>query len=289
MVSEPSRVILTNYCIMASSALLWYDVALTFTAEVERIWCRESTYVTVVYLIMRYTAVLERAIFVLEIMLSGIDSTACSFLTHTNDILYVITLLSTATVIAVRVYGISAKNWKYLLVMGPLSLVRPILYIIETTQYKAIQAGRPLGCAYVYMLSENALEQVSIIASATMIASHGILIVVTAIKAFSIARLARPCHMKLPLVKLLKRDGVVFLLSVVFNLFVKFCASPDNSVALWLVWPYFYEVTNVIIIARFILDVRGLHSLADPGLSATNGLRSHRSLGFVPDNDPSRV
>ncbi len=58
-----------------TQALLWYDVALTFTAEVERIWCREFTYVTVVYLIMRYTAVLERGIFVLEIMLFGIDST----------------------------------------------------------------------------------------------------------------------------------------------------------------------------------------------------------------------
>ena len=48
---------------------------------------------------------------------------------------------------------------------------------------------------------------VSTIASVTMLASHAILIIVTAIKARYMARLASESHMRLPLVKLLVRDS----------------------------------------------------------------------------------
>ena len=77
-----------NYCIIASSgelrraplvsalhlatysaALLWFDFALTFTTEVKRIWRRRFSGATVVYLLTRYIAVVERVFFVLEVLL----------------------------------------------------------------------------------------------------------------------------------------------------------------------------------------------------------------------------
>ena len=77
-----------NYCIIASSgklrrtplaialdispypaAVLWFDFALTFTTEVRRIWRRKFTGATLVYLLMRYIAVIERIFFVLEVLL----------------------------------------------------------------------------------------------------------------------------------------------------------------------------------------------------------------------------
>ena len=104
---------------------------------------------------MRYSAVVERTVFVLEVVLWDINNTvslkltsiiarlvdrithtrqACSFLTHTDDFLYITNLLATAAVVAIRVYGISANNWKYLVVVGPLSLVRPVLYIVSSSR-----------------------------------------------------------------------------------------------------------------------------------------------------------
>ena len=77
-----------NYCIIASSgklwrtpfvfalylsscpvAVLWFDFALTFTTEVRRIWRREFSGATLVFLLMRYIAVVERVFFVLEVLL----------------------------------------------------------------------------------------------------------------------------------------------------------------------------------------------------------------------------
>ena len=52
---------------VASTALLWFDFALTFTAEVEQIWMRKFTGATIVYLLMRYSALIHRVFFMLEV------------------------------------------------------------------------------------------------------------------------------------------------------------------------------------------------------------------------------
>ncbi|KAI0740825.1 hypothetical protein C8Q76DRAFT_641424 [Earliella scabrosa] len=155
---------------------------------------------------------------------------------------------------------------------GPSSPLR------QTARYKAIQAHRPLGCTYDYMLPESALEQFSMIASATTLASHALLILVTGIKTVSTARLARQSRMKAPLVTLLIRDGIVFLIIVIFNIFAQFYASPNDNAVVWVVWPYFYEVMNVIIVAHFLLDVRGLYP--HPGETLHSGVPS--SIMFNP-------
>ncbi|KAI0740815.1 hypothetical protein C8Q76DRAFT_608423 [Earliella scabrosa] len=268
----------TNYCIMASSAVLWFDTGLTLTDEVERVWRRPGlSWVTIAYLAMRYSAVMARVVFVLEFLLSSMDD-RCSVLTHLNDVLYILNTLTTATVIIIRVYGISASNWKYLLLVVPLSLVRPILYGIETARYKTTQAGRPFGCVYHYTLSDVVLKQFSTIASVTMLASHAILIIVTAIKARYMARLASESHMRLPLVKLLVRDSKTAAVLVPFSLYANPAPLLGVNATIWLVWPYFYEVMNVIIVSRFMLDIRGLYpSTQTDAVATTTMARSHVS------------
>ncbi|RDX48615.1 hypothetical protein OH76DRAFT_1483714 [Lentinus brumalis] len=91
-----------------------------------------------------------------------------------------------------------------------------------------------------------------------MVASHAVLVFVTMVKTFSIKRLAWRSRMRTPLATLLLRDGILFLVLLVFNAFANFYANPKNSTTLFLVWPYFHEIIYVIILSHFILDVRGL-------------------------------
>ena len=50
-------------------ALLWFDFALTFPTEVRRIWRYKFSGATVVYLFTRYTAIVDRVLFVTEVLL----------------------------------------------------------------------------------------------------------------------------------------------------------------------------------------------------------------------------
>ncbi|TBU56306.1 hypothetical protein BD310DRAFT_629608 [Dichomitus squalens] len=69
LIAAYPRLLVENYCIVASSALLWFDFALTFTTEVRRIWRRRFTGATLVYLFTRYTALLDRLFFASEVLL----------------------------------------------------------------------------------------------------------------------------------------------------------------------------------------------------------------------------
>ena len=62
------------------AALLWFDFALTFTTEVQRIWRRKFSGATVVYLFMRYSALIERVLFVLEVLVWKSSDKVCSFI-----------------------------------------------------------------------------------------------------------------------------------------------------------------------------------------------------------------
>ncbi|KAI0325846.1 hypothetical protein GY45DRAFT_1225507, partial [Cubamyces sp. BRFM 1775] len=79
-----------NYCIIASSALLWFDIALTVTTERERIWKRKITWANIVYLGMRYVGAIERIFFVLEVLVWNFSDrvrSLCAGITHTDDTL----------------------------------------------------------------------------------------------------------------------------------------------------------------------------------------------------------
>ena len=62
-----------------NSALLWFDCILTFQKEVQCMWRHRFTGATVVYLAMRYIAVVERVILVLMGVLWTINDAVVLF------------------------------------------------------------------------------------------------------------------------------------------------------------------------------------------------------------------
>ncbi|KAI0351958.1 hypothetical protein OH77DRAFT_1498209 [Trametes cingulata] len=242
------RLLVENYCIIASSALLWFDFALTLPEEYKRIWRRKFTGATVVYLLTRYIAVIERIFFVLEVLVWNSSDQpyspfpSCGGITHTDDVLLFLNYLAFTAFTTLRVYGVWGRDWKPLLIVLPLSLVRPILLMYENTHYVPVQAGPPFGCVELSYVPDKLLSDVtvSIATRATTIAADGILIILTWIKTFGIKRDSIQTGLRTPLATLLLRDGPL-----------------DHTV--WLVWPYFDQVITVICLSRFMLDLRGLY------------------------------
>ncbi|KAI0700995.1 hypothetical protein C8T65DRAFT_559598, partial [Cerioporus squamosus] len=259
-----------NYCIVASTALLWFDFALTFTTEVRRIWRRRFTGATVVYLFTRYTALIERIFFVLEVLLwNSTDESlfqTCGRIDRVDDVLTIINYFAFASFTILRVYGVWGRDWKPLLLVIPLTLVRPALYIVESSNYVPIQYGPPWGCAEpLSRLSYSSLtfscdHAVSTIAKAANIAADAILIALTWVKTFGINKDSTRLGVRTPLATLLLRDdtpcrSILLVIQVVTIV----TSQVGSSLTVWLVWPYFDQTFTVIFLSRFMLDLRGLY------------------------------
>ncbi|KAI0827781.1 hypothetical protein BC628DRAFT_1502229 [Trametes gibbosa] len=232
IINDYPRLLVENYCIVASSALLWFDCAMTFPEEYRRIWKRQFSGATLVYIVMRYSAVIERIFFVLEVLVwNSTDKTfvsQCGRITHTDDALLFINYLSFAAFTTLRVYGVWGKDWRPLLLVLPLSLIKPLV----------IMAGT--------------------------IAADGVVVILTWIKTFEIIKQARKARHKAPLATMLLRDGTAyFLILLVIQIITIVSNEIGNSLTIWLVWPYFDQVITVIFFSRFILDLRGLYFATD--------------------------
>ncbi|OBZ69775.1 hypothetical protein A0H81_10175 [Grifola frondosa] len=73
------RLVVENYFIVASSAVLFFDFCLTFTSEVQCVWSRKRfSYTTLIFFLNRYTVLVERVVLLIEILLQ----------TDINEVLY---------------------------------------------------------------------------------------------------------------------------------------------------------------------------------------------------------
>ena len=68
-----------------TSALLIADFFITFTDEVQRIWRRRFTGATLIFTITRYTALFERIVLLISVLLPTIqDQVRAQLPSHTN-------------------------------------------------------------------------------------------------------------------------------------------------------------------------------------------------------------
>ncbi|KAI0669423.1 hypothetical protein C8Q78DRAFT_977588, partial [Trametes maxima] len=246
--------LIENYCIVASSVLLWFDCAQTFPDECRKIWGRKFSGATVIYLSTRYLAVVERIFFVAAIMTWNSSDQVCSGLTHTDSTLLFLSYLSIASFTALRVYAIWGRDWRPLTFVLPLGLIRPALTLYEASSYTAVQSGPRLGCGYNYSVSSAMLAGC---APASVIATDAVLIALTWRKTYGIQRVSMKTGVRTPLATLLLRDGESSqstLLSHALNHSIH-----PQRLTFSGVWPFFDQTFSVIFLSRFMLNLRGLY------------------------------
>ncbi|KAI0629550.1 hypothetical protein C8Q77DRAFT_1161150 [Trametes polyzona] len=241
--------LIADYCIVASTALLWFDYALTFAREYRRIWKRQVTGATVIYLIMRYSAMVRRVVYLLEVFVWRSSDQercqACSTIVHTDNVLLIINDLATSALISLRVYSVWGRDWRPLLIAVPVSSANAFILIYENWHYTPLQAGRPFGCIYIWALPANTLS------SGEM--------------TFDIVLSSMQDGFRTPLATLLLRDGTVyFLILLTVQLSWLILVLTESSASTWsLVSLYFGQVLVVILHSRFMLDLRGLYFATD--------------------------
>ncbi|KAI0653346.1 hypothetical protein C8Q70DRAFT_1036957 [Cubamyces menziesii] len=180
-----------HFCIIGSSALLWFDFIITLPTEYRRIWQRPLAGVTLVYCGLRHVAVTERIFLLLETFVWSSSDNTCGVFTRMSDVLLILNSLAFSVFVCLRIYGIWGREWKPLLIVLPLCLVKPILGIYETASYTAIQTGFPFGCIRAYNLTESVILKCSYTSSAIPIITEVVVVVLTWIKTFGIIRDSR--------------------------------------------------------------------------------------------------
>lgn len=104
-----SRLQVENYCIVASSVLLFVDIAFTLEQEVQRVWRRKFTGATFVYLFTRYVALAERITLMVSLFLVTIDDKRCAPVLRLDDTLTDLSYLSIGAFTGLRLLGIFGK------------------------------------------------------------------------------------------------------------------------------------------------------------------------------------
>ncbi|TBU53136.1 hypothetical protein BD310DRAFT_830778, partial [Dichomitus squalens] len=183
-----------NYCILASGTLLFFDYMLTFTTEVERIWRRKLTGATIMYLLLRYTIMIDRIWFMTEILLWNSNNKTCGIIEHLDDIALTVNYLATSVTFA----GVAFET-----------------------------------------------------------ASNLLLILITSVKTFAIKRELSRLSIPAPLTTLLIRDGEHYVISEYSHQSSILIHGKSSIFAM--VWPYFNQCFSVMILTRFMLDLRGLY------------------------------
>ncbi|RPD54971.1 hypothetical protein L227DRAFT_615798 [Lentinus tigrinus ALCF2SS1-6] len=220
-----ARLFVENYCIIASSGLLFVDTLFTFTDEVQRIWRRRFTGATLIFLLTRWVAVAERIVLVVSVVLPTVQDKAF------DDTLTDISYLMFGVFMMLRVRGVWGGAWAPLVFLALLTPVRTIISIYTQTHYDPIAFGGPIyGCGATLGIKRES----------TRLGIHT------------------------PYVTLLLRDGTLYFLIILFiQTFGIISIAVGSDFVLFAVWPYFDQVFTVIFLTRFMLNLRGVY-LSDP-------------------------
>ncbi|OSD05108.1 hypothetical protein PYCCODRAFT_1432858 [Trametes coccinea BRFM310] len=285
-----SRLVVENYFIIASSALLFVDWFMTFTDEVQRIWKGRFTGATVVFLITRYVAIAERIVLTISVFLPTLSNESCVPVLRLDDSLTDISYLMFGVFVMLRTRGIWGRGWLPLAFLALLTPVRTIIYIFTQTHYTPIAFGVPLyGCGADYGLPSNTLRDLELIARISATVLDSTVIVLTWIRTLGVKRESHRLGMRTPIVTLLLRDGTIYFLVILFiQIFAIVSTNIGSTFILWDVWPLFEQAFTVIFSCRFMLNLRGVY-LADPtrnpghtdefGITVTT--RDESSIGFA--------
>ncbi|KAH9923022.1 hypothetical protein B0H21DRAFT_701311 [Amylocystis lapponica] len=293
------RRVVENYCILASSALLYCDWAMTFTSEVQRIWRKKFTGATFVFLLNRYVALAERGTLTTTLFLQTLQDSVRTFrsrlrvcvpVLRLDDTLTNISYLMSGVFIVLRVWGIWGKDWRphWLDPFMPRTdrhQCRACFLIYLDTQYVPLAFGPPLyGCGSLWVASGSTISACPSVGAATgavSIASNAILLILTWVKTYGIKRESSRLGMHTPLATLLLRDGTPRFHARAPNLRTyaakRTCPAPAPAPAP----PHTPTLTLarsfvVIFLSRFMLDLRGVY-LADEDDTPSTALQTSTS------------
>ncbi|KAL4246677.1 hypothetical protein ABKN59_008872 [Abortiporus biennis] len=254
-----NRLQIENYCILASSVLLFFDTILTFPKEPNALHWSSA-----------FSSNLRWAMMLREfqcfsslhcLVQSPYESCRCVPVLRIDDILNDLNLAAVGAFTALRLFGIYGMAWSLLMLIVIIWAARITLTVYTQVSYTPVSFGPPLwGCGGAFNISDDLLYRFDTISNALMLASDVLLIVLTWVKTWSVRRSSAKFGFKTPLATLLLRDGTVyFVIILVIQIFAIISSQVGSGFILWDVWTYFAQILIVIFLCRFMLNLRGVN------------------------------
>ncbi|KAI0760593.1 hypothetical protein C8Q74DRAFT_1372429 [Fomes fomentarius] len=273
------RLVVENYCIIASSVVLFADSIFTLTDEVQRIWGRRFTGATLIFLLTRWVAVAERIVLVTSVVLPTIQDKYAALATYSlfepamcscvpvlrlDDTLTDISYLMFGAFMVLRVRGVWGRNWVPVIAIALLTPIRPIISLYTQIHYTPIAFGEPLyGCGAVFDIDSatyTKCEDLGIASKATSLGMDTAVLLLTWYKTYAIKQHSRRLGVDTPYITLLLRDGTLyFSIILLVQILGIVSISVGSNFPVFIVWPYFDQVFTVIFLTRFMLNLRGVY------------------------------
>jgi len=256
-----------NDGIIAATALLLYEILLTYDHELNSIWRRKFSAVTALFLCIRYGTLISQVAYLAFSLLPEM-SPACGVMGYLYSLLNVLSHIASSAFECLRIWAIWNHHWLVLLLVIPTSLFPMVLdaYVAISERPLMLALPTPLeGCSLNIPLSIDAYTHSTVAELVFGIVTDTIVVVATIMKTWSI-------HRSLPgintdgersnpsLSRLVLRDGTVYFVvllgvnitAIVFSLTPKFFSF--NIVGI------FVRPIRAMLLCRLILNLRSYNT-----------------------------
>ncbi|PIL23157.1 hypothetical protein GSI_14466 [Ganoderma sinense ZZ0214-1] len=201
---------------VASTALVFYEYAITFDLELQQIWGRNISGVVVLFALTRYITLLHRILVILSLSsLHSLDT--CWVITWLQVFISTIVIIVLSAIAAIRVYALWNRDWRLLVVLllAGLFPAATNLYFRSATAV-FIAPSKFFTCQSVPTATAAATyKNLSIATRVVSIFVDGLVVVFTWIKTHRVYVLTRKLAFRTNYSALLLRDGTLYFLAVV--------------------------------------------------------------------------
>ncbi|KAK7688670.1 hypothetical protein QCA50_008208 [Cerrena zonata] len=269
----------TGYIMLSAACVVFYDTVLSLEQEVSCIWRRRFSVVTLLYIIVRYGALLAMALLTLDNLLLVGTVPVCRAFNIMHYACDVIHVSGVAGLNCLRVWAICQKKWAPVILVFILSIFTPCnnIYSYSRPQDFVVIRSKPFrGCWSVPLVSHYIY--------CTYLSSTDLAILVfTFVETADIIRTSRDLHVKTNVATLLVRNGsfqfvillLLNLLSVILDALSLAVPLGKSSNTTYFI--YINEGLTSIILAHFLLDLRSVY-LKNGQLDADSSIQFSESI-----------
>lgn len=202
---ELSSAAVMDYYWIAVSGLLLFDCLISLGQEVHVVWGRKLTGASILYLLLRYSAVLNAIVVIVALSNSACQKGQYDFQMVQAALCLVMTIAQT-TLSAFHVYAIQGGRWEVALLVMTIGLV-PV-----ATNIWGLYEQKPtivFGFCTTYWSAAIHIDTFFIITRSATLAANALVLLATWKATYGIKRLAERAKVKVSISTLLFRDGTI--------------------------------------------------------------------------------
>ncbi|EMD37587.1 hypothetical protein CERSUDRAFT_154305 [Gelatoporia subvermispora B] len=264
---------------LASCVMLFYDIALTFGDEVEKIWKQRFTGATVLWFMNRYLSPLGYIVIIVSFNDPNWGKSACNHYVLYPEALKIVTASAVGTIFILRLYSIYSRSNKILVCFTLLLLAELGTKIWAFTDGTALQLPPELvGCI---LTGKSAPGKRIVYTWVAELVFDSIVFFATLYRTLSLYRSTHISEAQ-SLIGLIMRDGIMYF-AVIFmsNLITVliFLLAPDD---LKVINASFSTLITSLMVSRLMLNLRGEVMRRKPSVIRYRPSETTTSMRHIP-------